>query len=134
MIDLPDGYEVADDEARIAVGYLVGLKERLGIPDDAVLDKNNKLIISYALEIYRVWAALFPDEHKEFIKNTEFELKYERPVKEAIKAGGYSPIAYPTRLDQMFHLLLPKIKVQSRTFWEPLLKSIPELKRTNYFK
>ena len=134
MIALPDGYEVADDEARIAVGYLVGLKERLGIPDDAVLDKNNKLIISYALEIYRVWAALFPDEHKEFIKNTEFELKYERPVKEAIKAGGYSPIAYPTRLDQMFHLLLPKIKVQSRTFWEPLLKSIPELKRTNYFK
>ncbi len=134
MIDLPDGYEVADDEARIAVGYLVGLKERLGIPDDAVLDKNNKLIISYALEIYRVWAALFPEEHREFIKNTEFELKYERPVKEAIKAGGYSPIAYPTRLDQMFHLLLPKIKVQSRTFWEPLLKSIPELKRTNYFK
>ena len=117
MIDLPDGYEVADDEARIAVGYLVGLKERLGIPDDAVLDKNNKLIISYALEIYRVWAALFPEEHREFIKNTEFELKYERPVKEAIKAGGYSPIAYPTRLDQMFHLLLPKIKVQSRTFW-----------------
>lgn len=134
MIDLPEGYEVADDEARIAVGYLVGLKERLGIPDDAVLDKNNKLIISYALEIYRVWAALFPEEHREFIKNTEFELKYERPVKEAIKAGGYSPIAYPTRLDQMFHLLLPKIKVQSRTFWEPLLKSIPELKRTNYFK
>ncbi len=134
MIDLPDDYEVADDESRIAVGYLVGLKERLGIPDSAVLDKNNKLIISYALEIYRVWAALFPAEHREFIESTEFELKYERPVKEAVKAGGYSPIAYPARLDQMYHLLLPSIKVQDRKFWEPLLKSIPELRRTQYFK
>lgn len=134
MIALPDDYEVVEDEVRIAVEYLVGLKERFGIPDDAVLEKNNKLILAYALEIYRVWGALYPDERKAFLEETAFELKYERPVKEAIKAGGYSPISYPTRLDSMYHLLLPKIKTQDRKFWEPLLKSIPELRRTNYFK
>ena len=127
-------YETVPDEARIATEYLLRLKDRMGIPDDALLEQNNKVIISYALEIYKVWAALYPDEHREFIKETEFELKYERPVRDAVKAGGYSPLSYPARLDQLYHLLLPKIKTQDKRFWTPLLKSIPELRRTNYFK
>lgn len=127
-------YETVPDEARIATEYLLRVKERLGIPEDVQLEGNNAFILQYAKEIYKVWAALYPHEHREFIKETEFELKYERPVKDAVKAGGYSPLAYPTRLDELYRVLLPKVKTQDRRFWEPLLKSIPELKRTNYFK
>lgn len=127
-------YETVPDEARIATEYLLRVKERLGIPEDVQLEGNNSFILQYAKEIYKVWAALYPEEHREFIKETEFELKYERPVKDAVKAGGYSPLAYPTRLDELYRILLPKVKTQDRRFWEPLLSSIPELRRTNYFK
>jgi len=129
-----DVYETVPDEARIAVEYLLNLKEQFGIPEEAHLEENNSIILAYAVEIFKVWAALYPEEHREFIRNTEYELKYERPVKDAVKAGGYSPIAYPTRLDGLYHILLPKIKTQDKRFWMPLLKTIPELRRTNYFK
>lgn len=129
-----DTYEPVSDEARIATVHLVRLKEKLGIPDDAKLEGDNKVVLAYAKEIYKVWAALYPEEHQEFIAATEFDLKYERPVKEAVKAGGYSPVAYPMRLDRMFQLLIPDIKTQDKRFWIPLLKDIPELRRTNYFK
>jgi hypothetical protein len=125
-------YEQVPDEARIATAYLIKLKDRLGIPDDATLEFKNEVIINFAKEIFKVWGALYPQEHREFIAATEFELKYERPVKDAIKAGGYSPISYPMRLDAMYGILLPKVKTQDKRFWIPLLKDIPELKRTNY--
>ena len=127
-------YEVVPDEARIATEYLIKLKERLGIPENTKLEENNTVILSYAFQIYKVWAALYPEEYSEFIKDTAFELKYERPVKEAVKAGGYTPISYPARLDRMFQILLPGIKTQDKRFWRPLLRQIPEFKRTNYFK
>jgi len=126
-------YDVVPDEARIATEYLIRVKDKIGIPEDAKLEKNNTKILSYAFQIYKVWSALYPEEHREFLKETEFELKYERPVKDAIKAGGYSPLAYPARLDRMFQILLPEVKTQDKKFWEPLLRNIPELKRTNYF-
>jgi len=129
-----DVYETVPDEARIAVEYLLRLKEQFGIPEEAQLEENNRIILAYAAEIFKVWAALYPEEHYEFIRNTEYELKYERSVKDALKAGGYSPIAYPARLDGLYHILLPKIKTQDKRFWRPLLKTIPELRRTNYFK
>jgi len=129
-----DVYETVPDEARIATEYLLRIKEKLGIPDEATIEKNNKVIISYATQIFKVWAALYPEEHREFVRNTEFELKYERPVKDAVKAGGYSPIAYPMRLDELYKVLLPNVKIQDKRFWMPLLKQVPQLKRTNYFK
>jgi len=135
VLDIDDEqYEVVPDEARIATEYLLRLKERIGIPDNTKLEENNTKILSYAFQIYKVWSALYPEEHAEFIKNTEFELKYERPVKDAVKAGGYSPISYPMRLDRLFKILLPEVKTQDKRFWKPLLKQIPELKRTNYFR
>lgn len=127
-------YEIVPDEARIAVAYLLKLKEKLGIPEDAALEYNNKVILSYAYQIYKTWASLFPEEHYEFIKDAEFELKYERPVKDAVKAGGYAPIAYPVRLDRLFGILLPNVKTQDKRFWMPLLRQVPELRRTNYLK
>ncbi len=127
-------YEIVPDEARIATEYLLRLKEKLGIPDNAKLEGKNTKILSYAFQIYKVWAVLYPEEYREFLKDTEFELKYERPVRDAVKAGGYSPISYPMRLDRLFKILLPEVKTQDKRFWRPLLRQIPELRRTNYFK
>ena len=126
-------------ELAMAITHLIKLQEKLGINEDTMLegsvsncDRNNKHIIRFAFEIYRVWAALFPLEHREFIKNTEHELDVERPVKAALKAGGYSPISFPTRLDGLFHALMGSIKTQDKRFWKPLLSYIPELRRSNY--
>jgi len=128
-----DVYESVPDEARIATEYLIRLKDKFGIPEEAQLEENNRIILAYAVEIFKVWAALYPEEHREFILNTEYDLKYERPITDSLKAGGYSPLAYPTRLDGLYKILLPKVKTQDKRFWMPLLKKIPELKRTNYF-
>ena len=148
MSQLPDSltvddtvYDTVPDEARIAVTYLLSVKNTFGIHDDSQLTgtlkdakTGNQVVIKFAKEIFKVWAALYPEEHREFIKSTEFELKYERPVEDAVKAGGYSPISYPVRLDQLFHILIPSIKTQDKRFWIPLLKDIPEIKRSNYIK
>lgn len=88
-------FEEVPEEARVAVSYLLRVKEKLGIPDDAVLETDNRIILTYAFQIYKVWAALYPEEHRDFINAAEFDLKYERPIKDAVKAGGYSPIAIP---------------------------------------
>lgn len=128
-----DVYEVVPDEARIATEYLIKLRDKLGITDEFELEDSNKIILSYAFQIYKVWAASYPYEHRQFIENTELELKYERPVRDAVKAGGYFPVSYPPRLDNMYHVLMPKVKTQDKRFWFPLLQQIPELRRTNYF-
>lgn len=128
-----DVYEVVPDEVRIAIEYLLKTKEKLGIPDDFELSNTtNKTVFGYILQVYKVWAALYPHEHREFIDNTQTELKYERPVKEAIKAGGYSPTSIPSRFDSLIRVLLPKVKTQDRRFWKPLFSSIPELRRSNF--
>lgn len=132
-------YEEVEDEYRVAVTYLLRVRDKLEIKDDTKLegsDKNtrsvNKRILRYALEIYRVWGALYPQEHKLFIENLKEELANERPVKEAIKAGGYTPSAFPPRLEMMYSLLIPQVKRQDRRFWKPMFSSIPELKWSNY--
>ena len=132
-IDLGDEvYEEVPDEARIAVTHLLNVRNRIGITDDTKLEENNKTILKYALEVYKVWAALYPHEHAQFIENTKEELKYERPVKDAVKAGGYSPTSYPMRLERLYSILLPGVKIQDKRFWKNMFNSIPELKRSSY--
>lgn len=124
-----------EQELAIAITHLLKVRDKIGIDDDTQLDSStvvNKHIIRYALEIYRVWGALYPHEHKIFIENTKHELDVERPVKQSIKAGGYSPIAFPVRLDRLYGALMPSVKTQDKRFWKPLLKEIPELRRSNY--
>lgn len=126
-------YEVVPEEVRIAVEHLVQTKDRLGIPDDFELCGDiNGIALRYVLEVYRVWAALYPEEHRDFIDTTEIELKYERPVKESLKKGGYSPTSFPVRFDRLLKVLLPKLKTQSKHFWKPLFSHIPELRRSNF--
>lgn len=128
-----------EQEEVVAVTFLFYARDKVGITDDTQLEgtsqhkeRNNKHIIRYALEIYKVWAALYPFEHQEFIEDAKKEIDIERPVRKAIKAGGYTPISFPTRLDRMFGLLMPSVKTQDKRFWMPLLKYIPELRRSNY--
>lgn len=140
VIQTHDGdYEEVADEVRIAIQYLLKIRDRMGITDESKLDGSignakhqNITIRKYALEIYKVWASLYPREHRQFIENTKDDLMYERPVQDAIKAGGYSPTSYPTRLTQLFDILIPGVKIQDKRFWKPLFNEIPELRRSNY--
>jgi len=136
-----DVYDTVQDETRVLVSYLMNMRNRLGISDETELSgtqdtasHSNQVIRKYAVEVFKVWASTYPHEHALFIKDTEFDLENERPVKEAVKAGGYFPLAYPTRLEQMYKILMPGIKIQDKRFWIPLLKQIPQLKRTNYLR
>lgn len=126
-------------ELLVAITFLIKTQEKIGITSETKLEgtvdnckRNNQHIIRFAFEIYKVWAALFPQEQMDFIKNTEYELDVERPVKQAIKAGGYSPISFPVKLDNLYHTLIPGVKTQDKRFWIPLLSYIPELRRSNY--
>lgn len=137
----PKQLAMSDEEYELtmAITHLIKLANKLGLTEDTKLEgtvdnsnRVNVVILKYAFEIYKVWAALFPFEHKSFIVNTEHELDIERPIKQAIKSGGYTPIAFPTRLDRLFNLMMPSVKTQDKRFWIPLLKEIPELRRSNY--
>ena len=134
-------YETVPEDIRVAISYLMKVREKIGITDEVELEgtvknasSSNIIIRRYALEIYKIWASLFPHEHKEFIENTKFELEYERPVQEALKAGGSSPVAFPMRLSNLFDILIPSVKTQDKRFWLPLLRQIPELAKTNYIR
>lgn len=126
-------------ELTIAITHLIKLAEKIGLTQETILEgtieNSNRVnihITRYAFEVYKVWASLFPKEHRDFIENTQYELDIERPIKQAIKAGGYTPIAFPTRLDRLFSLMMPSVKTQDKRFWIPLLKYIPELRRSKY--
>lgn len=128
-----------EQELALAVAHLITKARRLGINDETVLQGNegnmyhaNKSIIKFAIEIFKVWVSLFPNEHKEFCENTTFELDTERSVKESVKQGGLFSISYPTRFNQLLHVLMPGVKIQDKRFYKPLLQSIPQLKRSNY--
>lgn len=141
LFSQPNQLAMSDEEYELAMAitHLLKSRDRIGITDETVLSgskdnpkSGNATIIRYAVEVFKVWAALFPHEHRQFIENTKYELDHERPVKQAIKAGGYSPIAFPVRLDNLYHTLIPGVKTQDKRFWIPLLSYIPELRRSNY--
>ena len=144
MIDSPEpqiDIEKVEAEARIAIDYLLTIREKLGITDETQLEGNldsaqqsNITVRRFAKEIYKIWASLYAAEHKNFIEYTYTDLTYERPIQEAISSGGYSPISFPMRLERMFGTLMKGVKVQDKRFWIPLLREIPELQRSNYLK
>lgn len=134
-----DEYETVPDEARIAVAYLMRLRDRLGITDESRLEgavrhaaHTNGTIRRYALEVYRIWAQLYPQEYDDFIQTTKDELAYERPVQDSVKAGGYQPTSFPMRLERLYSILMPGVKIQDKRFWKPMFASIPELRRSNF--
>lgn len=138
---IPDDLSLSQKEHELAfaVAHLIQKSQKLGITNNTVLEGNegnmfraNKTIIELAVEAYKVWVSLFPHEHKEFIENAKLDLDTERSVKDSIKAGGIFSVSYPTRFNQLMHVLMPSVKIQDKRFYKPLLQSIPELRRSNY--
>lgn len=128
-----------EQELAYAISHLISQSRNLGIDDNTVLHGNqsnmyhaNKGVIKYAIEIYKIWASLFPHERKEFSENTKFELDTERSVSESLKQGGIFSVSYPERYAQLLHLLMPGVKIQDKRFYKPLIQTIPILKRSNY--
>lgn len=143
MLDviIPDDLSMSEKEYELAyaVAHLIQKADKLGINDSTILSGNesnmmyaNKSILELAVEAYKIWASLFPKEHKNFIENTSLELDIERSVKESVKQGGIFAVSYPTRYNQILHILMPSVKIQDKRFYKPLLKRIPELKRSKY--
>jgi len=142
MLDLANAdlsINAAEQELALAISHLIIKADKLGIDDSTVLQGNegnasyaNKSIIKFATEIYRVWVALFPEEHSYFVDNTKDEMANEKEVRQLVKQGGYSPTSFPMRFDKLLHVLMPGVKIQDKRFYKPLIKAISELKRSNY--
>lgn len=129
-----------EQELASAIAYLIKKSERYGINDETrlsgtddkalVSDSQNRYIIEFAKDIFKVWAALYPEELKLYKENQDTELSYEKTNKELLKVGGYSPVSYPPRLTNLFQTLMPNVKIHDRRFYRPLQKEVPGLQRS----
>ena len=125
---MPVDYDTPTDEELISVEYLLDLREKLGHPETADTQASWKLIDA----IVKVWSALKPFEAGQFVKEIEEELKYERPVREAVKKGGYFKIQYPPTLYQLLKYLMPKQRLNDQVFIKRFLQRYPKFSGTNY--
>jgi len=125
-------YEIATDEARMLTVHLVDLFHRLGLPQDLTVHDMNEVAWKFMERLVQLWKQFFPYEYHDWVVGMEHELKYERPIKQAIKGGGYTPISYPIRLYNLIHVFFPKLKMQDKKFIKKFLFIVPEFKNTNY--
>lgn len=133
MIRIDDeDYEIINDEARMLTVHIVDLFHRLGIPSDLTVHDMNEVSWAFISRIVQLWKRFFPEEYRDWVAGMEYELKYERPVRQAIKGGGYTPISYPARVYNLIHVFLPDLKMQDREFAKKFVKLVPEFKNTNY--
>ena len=71
-----------EQELAMAIAYLLKRAEKYGINDETQLEGfksdgvvyKNKAIIEFAVEIYKVWASLFPHEYNQFKTETSEKL------------------------------------------------------------
>ena len=101
---------------------------RLGQPKDCSTEVGWKMCD----ELVELWYTFYPWELKAWRKEALDELELERSVKESNDAGGYFPIAYPTRLYQMLETYLPDQKLQDKSFIRKMVQRHPIFKKTNY--
>lgn len=127
-----EDYEIVPDEARILTEHLFTLQQRLGIPDNISNSELNEISWRFITEIFNAWRAAFPQEFRDWFENLQDHLKYERPVRQALKGGGYIPISYPYRFYQLMRIFLPNVRTADKTFTKKILARIPELRNTNY--
>lgn len=125
-------YEIVPDEARVLTEHLIAVQDRLGIPDTIDNHDLNDVVWRFIVEIFNAWRVAYPQEFHDWFDNLQFNLKYERPVQQAVKGGGYIPISYPYRFYQLMKILLPHIKMNDRDFTRKMLSRIPEMRNTNY--
>lgn len=125
-------YEVVSDEARMLTIHLVDLFHKLGIPSDLTASELTPVAWKFIERLVILWRQFFPQEYIDWCDGMINELKYERPVKQAIKGGGYTPISYPMRIYNLLHVFLPQVKMQDKVFIKKFLSLVPEFKNTNY--
>lgn len=125
-------YEFVPQEARVLTTYLFTLYDRLGLRSDITVADLSPGVWKFIDQVFITWKVGYPHEYQEWVENLQFELKYERPIQEAIKKGGYTPMSYPQRAYDLIRVFLPNIKLQDKYFIKQLVKRIPELKMTNY--
>lgn len=127
-----EDYEVVSDEARMLTVHLVDLFKRLGLPKDLTVNDMTPVAWKFIERIVVLWKQFFPYEYYDWIEGMKNELKYERPIKLAIKSGGYVPISYPMRLYRLLGVFFPSLKLQDKKFIKKFLRIVPEFKNTNY--
>lgn len=125
-------YEVVSDEARMLTTHLVDLFKRLGIPNDLTEHDLTPAAWRFIERLVEVWRFGYPHEYQDWVRGMEYELKYERPIKQHIKGGTYTPISYPMRFHNLMQVFLPKVRMQDKDFIKKFVKRIPEFKNTNY--
>jgi hypothetical protein len=125
-------YEIVPDEARILTEHLFAVQKKLGIPDNLTNHDLNDVVWRFSIEIFNSWRVAYPEEFRDWYIQLQDNLKYERPVQQAVKGGGFIPISYPYRFYQLMKVFLPHIKLSDREFTKKILQHIPEMKTTNY--
>lgn len=126
------GYDVVTEEGAMLTEFLFRIHERLGIPENITVSDMNEASWKFVEQVVRVWQTGYPQEFSDWCLAVEYELTVERPVQQAIKAGGYSPLSYPMRFMQLMKAFMPDVKLQDKEFTRELLRRIPFFKTTNY--
>lgn len=101
---------------------------RLGQPKDCSTEVGWKMCD----ELVQLWYTFYPWELKAWKQEALDDLELERSVKQSNDAGGYFPIAYPTRLHNMLQAYLPNQKLQDMKFIRKMVQRHPIFKKTRY--
>ena len=120
-----------EEASKLSTAYMLGLVrvwDKLGNPYDCSTNSGWVMIDN----IMQVWDKAWPHEKAQWIKEIKSELMVERSVAQSVKAGGYFPMSYPTRLYNMIHTLLPNQKLNNKDFIKQFISRYPFLKTTNY--
>jgi hypothetical protein len=121
-------YEQSSKETAAYVKGLMLVWERLGKPYDCSTNTGWVLLDN----IVQVWMKAWPNEVGEWKKEKLTQLQTERSIAASVKAGGYFPMSWPTRLYRLVHTLLPRQKLNSDEFIHLFLQRYPLFKMTNY--
>lgn len=132
MNDQTYSIEHVPEEARFLTSYLFNLYEKLGIPSTITAEELTPICWKFIEQIFITWKVGFPDEYDEWISEVKNELEHERTIQDAIKSGGYTPIAYPVRIYNLFKVFFPLVKMNDKTFIKYVSRMIPDLKHTKY--
>lgn len=107
---------------------LISVHDKLGNPTDCSTNVGWVMLDN----IIQVWSNYFPREVAEWKEEVLDQLEVERSIAASVKAGGYFPMSWPSRLYKMIKTLLPDQKLNDDDFIHKLLGRYPIFKTTNY--
>jgi len=127
-----EDYEIINDEARMLSVHLVDLFRKLGIPNDITASDMNDTAWMFVARVIQLWKHFFPGEYADWVAGMKYELEVERPIRQHIKGGTYTPISYPMRVHSLLQVFMPSVKLQDKTFIKKFVRLFPEFKNTKY--